>query len=654
MTVCFRCNNTCHEGANFCHMCGSSLEAEASRLVSAGDPLVGRVLADRYRIISLIGRGGMGVVYKGEHIHMAKHVALKLLGGELAAQKDLIKRFKREADAASRLSNIHTVTIFDYGQSQGLIYLVMEYLEGRDLAAVLRKDKGLSITRALMILAQICESLVEAHDQGIVHRDLKPENIFLVEKKSVKDFVKVLDFGLAKIRVALGPPDETAHGVVLGTPYYMAPEQIRGDPIDHRSDIYSLGGLLYTMLCGHPPYMAPTPLAVMAMHLTNNVPSLDCSKTASQAEKQALTSIVQKCMDKDPAKRYADVSALKEDIITAAQDVASGEFTLPSMRSGSPSAASPSTTPREISTAGLKEEFDRYERMLRTRRLAYVFVPLLLLVLAGWGGWYFFSQLPQRPDPLEREPNNTADESNLLPLGQARSGTVGKRLSVMESDHDWFRVEIPSDGTVLDVTLDGEPNMDLLLQVFEKGHEKALATASAWGKGRGEILRSLAVSRGTYYILVREDLSLFGVRATENISDVYTLVAQTHPAAGWELEPDGDTKSATLVKGDGEIKGVLTGQDDMDYFLVKCPALGGLTAALTGPPLPFTLAVRDLLDGSIATVTSPSPQVSVPESMGMEKFFISLGYAPEHDKDRLLKDFDRPYTLSYRCTPQNP
>jgi len=654
MTVCFRCNNTCHEGANFCHMCGSSLEADASRLVSAGDPLIGRVLADRYRIISLIGRGGMGVVYKGEHIHMAKHVALKLLGGELAAQKDLIKRFKREADAASRLSNIHTVTIFDYGQSQGLIYLVMEHLEGRDLAAVLRKDKGLSTTRALMILAQICESLLEAHELGIVHRDLKPENIFLVEKKALKDFVKVLDFGLAKIRAGLGPPDETAHGVVLGTPYYMAPEQIRGDPIDNRSDIYSLGGLLYTMLCGHPPYMAPTPLAVMAMHLTNSVPALDCSKMASAAEKQALTSIIQKCMDKDPARRYADVASLKEDIITAAQDVASGEFTLPSMRSGSAPAASPSTTPREISTAGLKEEFDRYERMLRMRRLSYIFVPLILLGLAGWGGWYVFASLPQRPDPVEREPNNTADESNRLPLGQARSGTIGKRLSTMESDHDWYRVEIPSDHTVLDVTLDGVPNMDLMLQVFKKGHEKAFATAGSWGRGEGEILRSLAVSRGTYYILVREDLSIFGTRATENISDLYTLVAQTHPAAGWELEPNGDTKSATLVNGDGEIKGILTGKDDTDYLLVKCPALGGLTAALTGPPLPFTLAVRDLLDGSLVTVTSPSPQVSVPGSMGMEKFFISLGYSPEHDKDRQLKDLDRPYTLSYHCTPQNP
>jgi serine/threonine protein kinase len=653
MTVCFRCNATAHEGANFCPQCGSSLETDDVRILHASDPLLGRVLADRYRIVTLIGRGGMGVVYKGEHIHMGKPVALKLLSGELAAQKDLIKRFKREADAASRLSNIHTVTIFDYGQSQGLIYLVMEYLEGRDLAAAIRKEKQIQPLRALMVLAQVCESLGEAHDLGIIHRDLKPENIFLLQKKTQKDFVKVLDFGLAKIRADLGPPDETAHGVVLGTPYYMAPEQIKGEAIDHRSDIYSLGGLLYTMISGRPPFKAPTPLAVMAMHLTNPAPPLAFSENTTEDEKHLLSHIVQTCMSKDPSKRFESAQVLMDTIFDAAKDMASGEFSLPGTTSA-PSlgtdGAALAATPTDISAAGLKEEFDRYERILRLRRFAYVLVPLLLLVAAGFGLFRYVSSMPEEVEVLEVEPNNHAAQANRILVDSPRTGYMGKRLNVTESDHDWYRLEVPLKNLLLDVTLEGVPNMDLMLQIFRKGEEKALAAATAGAVGEGEILRSLDVSPGVYYILVREDLSLFGTRATENISDLYTLTASLHRSGGWELEPNDDRDRPTLLKGGGEARGHLVGTADTDLFLVHCDSPGGVACSLTGlESIPVSLCLADLLGGTLSEVSSPSPSLSVPAKLGMEKFFVTLSCAGSEEDRPPLHAFESAYILRCRC-----
>jgi serine/threonine protein kinase len=653
MTVCFRCNATAHEGANFCPQCGSSLETDEVRILHASDPLLGRVLADRYRIVTLIGRGGMGVVYKGEHIHMGKPVALKLLSGELAAQKDLIKRFKREADAASRLSNIHTVTIFDYGQSQGLIYLVMEFLEGRDLSAVIRKEKQLQPLRALMLLAQVCESLSEAHDLGIIHRDLKPENIFLLQKKTQKDFVKVLDFGLAKIRADLGPPDETAHGVVLGTPYYMAPEQIKGEAIDHRSDIYSLGGLLYTMISGRPPFKAPTPLAVMAMHLTNPVPPLEFSEHTTEDEKHLLTHLVQTCMSKDRAKRFESAQTLMDTVFDAAKNMASGEFSLPGTTSAPSLAAegaAVATTPTDISAAGLKEEFDRYEKALRLRRFAYVLVPLLLILAAGFGLFRYVKGLPEEVEVLETEPNDHSAQANKILVDSPRTGYMGKRLNVTESDHDWYRLEVPVDNLVLDVTLEGIPNMDLMLQVFRKGEEKAITSATAGAAGEGEIIRSLDVPSGVYYVLVREDLSLFGTRATENISDLYTLTVSLHRCGGWEREPNDDRDRPTLLEGGGEVRGHLAGMSDLDTFLVHCESPGGVACSLSGlESVPVSMCLADLLGGNLSQVSSPSPSLSAPARLGMEKFFLSLSCSGSGEQKPPLHVFESAYVLRCRC-----
>ena len=227
---------------------------------------------------------------------------------------------------------------------------------------------------------------------------------------------------------------------------------------------------------------------------------------------------------------------------------------------------------------------------------------------------------------------------------------MGKRLNVTETDHDWYRLEVPLKDLLLDVTLEGVPNMDLMLQVFRKGEEKALAAATAGAVGEGEILRSLDVPPGIYYILVREDLSLFGTRATENISDLYTLTASLHRSGGWEIEPNDDRDRPTLLKGGGEVRGHLVGMADTDLFLVHCDSSGGVACSLTGlESIPVSLCLADLLGGTLSEVSSPSPSLSAPAKLGMEKFFVTLSCAGREETKPPLHAFESAYILRCRC-----
>src|SRR5688572_10527755 len=231
------------------------------------DPLLGRLIDARYRVISRLGHGGMGVVYKVEHQRMGKIAAMKVLHRELVSDKEVVKRFRREAEAVSKLTHPNTVQTFDFGTADGAMYLVMEYVRGEDLGAILRRDGPLAFRRAAPIFIQICAALAEAHELGIVHRDLKPENILVTRTKEGSDHVKVLDFGLAKLSEREEAAEVTGRGTIIGTPYYMSPEQIRGETLDHRSDIYSLGAMMYRILTGEHPFHAQTPVGVLTKHL---------------------------------------------------------------------------------------------------------------------------------------------------------------------------------------------------------------------------------------------------------------------------------------------------------------------------------------------------------------------------------------------------
>lgn len=229
---------------------------DGTKLVRFGTGLPpGSVIDNRYTIERLVGTGGMGSVYLARQHAMDRPVALKILHPRLGEDRSAAQRFNIEVRATAKLRSPHTITVHDFGQTErGSLYLTMEYLEGATLASVLDHSGALEPERAVRIALQICHSLSEAHDKGIIHRDLKPENIFLVERDGRLDFVKVLDFGIAKVLGADGGHKLTKSGVVYGTPLYMSPEQAAGKEVDGRSDIYALGSLLYEMLAGRPPF----------------------------------------------------------------------------------------------------------------------------------------------------------------------------------------------------------------------------------------------------------------------------------------------------------------------------------------------------------------------------------------------------------------
>jgi serine/threonine-protein kinase len=274
------------------------------------DPLIGRVLSERYRIVRKIGEGGMGCVYQAEHALIEKKIALKVLFQDLTRRADLVARFLQEAKSASRIGHENVIDISDFGQSpDGLVFIAMEYLDGQDLGKLLKKVGAMHWERVRPILMQIAKGLRAAHGNGIIHRDMKPENVYLIQREARPDFVKVLDFGIAKvINDDAGGPALTQTGMIFGTPEYMSPEQAQGSPPDHRVDIYAVGCIMYHMLTGSVPFMADNFMGILTKHLLEapvpprvRRPDLDILPD--------VEAICLRAMEKDRDKRYPDMDA---------------------------------------------------------------------------------------------------------------------------------------------------------------------------------------------------------------------------------------------------------------------------------------------------------------------------------------------------------
>jgi tRNA A-37 threonylcarbamoyl transferase component Bud32 len=275
----------------------------------AAGALVGRVIAGRYRIDALLGVGGMGAVYRAEHVLMKKAVAVKVLHREMTAMDEVVKRFEREAIAAGRIDHPHVTVATDFGKLEdGAFYLVLEYVPGRSLTAALKEDGAFSEERALFIARQIAAGLGAAHAAGIVHRDLKPDNVMLIERGGTRDFVKVLDFGIAKVSAESTPESPgsqlTRIGAVFGTPAYMSPEQAAGQNVDPRADLYALGLVLYEMLAGHPAFESGEIVALLAKQLTEPPPPLP--ETISPE----VRALVFKLVEKAPGSRVQTAGEL--------------------------------------------------------------------------------------------------------------------------------------------------------------------------------------------------------------------------------------------------------------------------------------------------------------------------------------------------------
>lgn len=292
--------------------------------VSDDEARVGTLVGERYRITELIGTGGMGAVYKAEHVHMRKLVALKVLHREMTIMPDVVARFEREAIAAGRIEHPNVVSARDFGRLEdGAYYLVLEYVEGEPLGYVLRKEQ-FTIGRSLHIALQIAEALIAAHEQDIVHRDLKPDNIMMLRPSSGFERIKVLDFGIAKVSVHERGKSQrplTRIGSVFGTPEYMSPEQAAGQRVDARSDLYSLGLLLYRMISGHVPFKAEQLNAVLMMQLTKAPEPLPNGTPAPVQE------LVSKLLEKLPEARYQSAIAVANRIIELLDQVSSEDLT---------------------------------------------------------------------------------------------------------------------------------------------------------------------------------------------------------------------------------------------------------------------------------------------------------------------------------------
>lgn len=308
----------------FCPKCGRSFDngvdlcdADGEKLVMVNEEpsLIGRVLEDKYKLTEIIGQGGMGTVYLGYQASMGRHVAVKVLKRRFAQEKVAIKRFLREARAASKLSHSNTITVYDFGQTpDGFLYMVMERLTGRALADVLDDEYRLTSARAVHVIGQICDSLAQAHDRGIQHRDLKPENIFIEPQAGNPDHVKVLDFGIAKMHDEEGS-QATATGMVCGTPAYMSPEQAMGKDIDGRSDIYALGVLLFELLTGKAPFDGDAAMEIMLKQLNEEPPTVPEKVRAEVPE--ALLDAMYAMLAKAPKDRPADCREVKGLLMAA-------------------------------------------------------------------------------------------------------------------------------------------------------------------------------------------------------------------------------------------------------------------------------------------------------------------------------------------------
>jgi serine/threonine-protein kinase len=316
--ICPHCHAPLFANARFCPACGkatSSTEPDPGSWPQAGAPdLVGREIAGRYRIVKKLGEGGMGAVYRGEQISLKRAVAVKLLKPELGANQMVLRRFNAEAEAVAKLSHPNTVNIYDFGQdSDGSLFIAMEFIEGRSLRDAIQKEGPFSPTRAISIAIQVAASLSDAHAHSIVHRDLKPDNVMLQDRGRQRDVVRVLDFGIAKLRDDNRATQQamTQAGDMLGTPQYMAPEQIRGEAIDGRTDIYALGCMIYEMVTARLPYEAPTIMAMLSKHLLEQVvrPS---QRRPDLMIPPALDQLVLAAMAKDPAARPATMDRYAE------------------------------------------------------------------------------------------------------------------------------------------------------------------------------------------------------------------------------------------------------------------------------------------------------------------------------------------------------
>jgi len=354
------------------------------------DALVGSVLSDRYRVIKKLGEGGMGTVYLAEHTTINKRLAIKVLSSEYCHKQDLVDRFLQEARAASMIEQENVVEITDFGSTpSGSVYFVMEFLNGEDLSQTIKSIGPLQWSRARQIMVQICTALAAAHDVGIVHRDMKPENCYRIKRASNPDFIKVLDFGIAKVISDDGEGKGlTRTGMIFGTPEYMSPEQAKGEKVDHRVDVYAAGVILYELLTGRVPFTADTFMGILTKHMFEAPPAPSSVMMDADIPSDA-EAIILKALQKDREYRFQSMEEMKAAIVAvgtgqAAVDVVAEDVLRPKGGETQFNTASPGTV------AGTSGFATQHELDTPPKKSSGLLLGIGAVALAGLGGLAVF------------------------------------------------------------------------------------------------------------------------------------------------------------------------------------------------------------------------------------------------------------------------
>ncbi len=572
-----------------------------------GTAYIGTMLDGRYLIQEIIGHGGMGTVFRAEQTLMQKSVAIKLLHADLAARKQVVGRFTREARAISRLSSPHTIRVFDFGRWQDVFFLVMELLQGETLDVLLARGP-IAHDRVARLVTQMCDSLGEAHEAGVVHRDLKPENIFLLAQDGQADFVKILDFGLAKLKNSEDLYDVHSRAELFGTPYYMSPEQIRAGDVDGRSDIYAVGALMFRMLTGSYLFGGDQgTFDILKAHLMTPPPRLADVAPPGVTVPRVLERIVGKCLAKKPEDRFQTMAELAEALGAAQQNA---------WQDDAPADEPEAPEPPVESMA---------RRTLYARSAAFGAVLLALAAAAA-------VVLTSHAEPVrgqDVEPNDDARHPNQLAADGTAVGYLGKRRSATLADQDCYQLPKLAADQALRVLVTGLPNMDLALTLNDKDGDARL-TVDHRGRGQGELLLWPNPRLPVTAVCVTEAVAPNGT-ASESLSDAYKLAVNSVPSQpDTEQEPNDLAPGETLPVGALRV-GSLEGPKDRDVFRLE--------GAVDGRLVWITLDLHDNPpDGTQLVLLDQAGRTIASRALRSGETHATLGFVPAGDQlpDRLV------------------
>lgn len=476
MKLCPSCKSEFAGGEVFCPNDGARLVTPSQIALppsdGSDDPMIGTVLSERYRIIRQIGEGGMGLVYEAEHVAIEKRVALKVLRDDFSSRPEVVERFKQEAKSASRIGNEHIVDISDFGVTpSGASYFVMELLEGEDLANVLQREGSLPVERAVDIILQCAKALGAAHAKGIVHRDMKPENIFLTNRDGRPDFVKIVDFGIAKMSdiETPGAPGRklTKTGMIFGTPEYMSPEQAAGKSLDHRVDIYALAVILFEMITGRVPFVGDTFMGILTQHMFEDPPKLEEVNPNAEIP-EAVAAFIYRGLAKEREERFQSCDEMASALRGALRGDPSALTTHPGY--GDPIPVVRRATPRRIPATTASGELPAPAKRSRTGLVVGALVVVLAAAAGGASVWYVASN---------RARGDAETTGNVGPAAHEDSGLA---LAAGDPPHDTAARDAGAAVVVHEpAAVDAGPAMVTVSVSTEP------AGARVWIVGRGEI-----------------------------------------------------------------------------------------------------------------------------------------------------------------------